>query len=243
MEDNSSGCRSDDDPSPCDDCATGMVENTHEQSETLKWRSGASKSLRGSYGNGSRTTIFRQQQHQAMLRQEASKHYSIKAMFERQAALNISGADRASEVIPLNKVDRGQPLHDKRTARLEDSKALKRLIDFPTEQKKKYGYVLSQQRNFYRRHLMVLSFLWALEHRNDFPGMNRRRELAKMVAISYNKGSCIARRIVQWEKLWVECRTIPEKKAKDRNYNTIWMNEEDITCAVRDFARSQGERK
>lgn len=236
---------SDDEPDSTSGTDYATANDSHEPSHIskLKWRSGAGKYLRGAYGNGSRTTAFRQRQNQAMLHQEASKHYSIKAMFERQTALSLLGANQASDVIPLNNVDRRQPAGpaDKRAARLEASRELKRLVDFPTEQRKKYGYILFHKGNFYRRHQMVLSFLWAQEHRNDFPELTRRG-LAKMIAAGYNKGSVIARRIVQWEKSWIKCRTIPEKKTSNKDYNTIWMNEEDITCAVREFARSQGER-
>jgi hypothetical protein len=130
----------------------------------------------------------------------------------------------------------------KETARLEALEDLKRLVELPTEQKRKYGHVLPKTGNFYRRHLLVLNFLWIQQRRKDFPGLTRRL-LAQTVAVSNNRGTTTARMIVKWERSWVQQRTIPERKSRDIKYNVSWMNEEDIACAARDFARSQGEGK
>ena len=214
---------------------------------SLKWTSGAGEYLRGSYGHGSRATKYREQKRQEKRLQEGSEHYSIKALFKRQQDLNLSlkgVVDQTSDVIPLNTIDHGKlpgPFTNE-TAQLEAMEDLKRLVELPTEQKRKYGNALSESRNFYRRHLLVLNFLWIQQQRKNFPGLNRRR-LAETVAASNKRGSKTARKIIQWEKSWVEQRTIPERKSKNMTCSTSWMNEEDIACAARDFARSQREGK
>ena len=128
---------------------------------------------------------------------------------------------------------------DKRTARLVASKELKRLIDLPTEQIKMYPWLYPPSKR-----LLLLAppdgaqFSMDSRASGRFP-RSETRGLAKMVAVSYNKGSGIARRIVQWEKTWIRCRTISEKRSRSKSFSTIWMNE-DNTCAVRDFARTRG---
>lgn len=222
-------------------------DTTCDSPASLKWTSKAGEYLRGSYGCGSRATKYREQQRQAKIQQEASKHYNIKSLFQRQHDLNLCQkvvADQASKVIPLGKVDRGKlaRLTEKEEAQVKASEDLKRLIELPTEQKKKYGYILPKNQNFYRRHLLVLNFLWIQQQREGFPGLDRRG-LARVVAVSNMKGGKTAQMIVHWERSWVEQRIIPERKSRDTKYNASWMNEEDIACAARDFARSQREGK
>ena len=96
-------------------------------------------------------------------------------------------------------------------------------------------YLLS---NFYQRHLMVKHFLSS--QKKNLPGQIRR-DLALFVASTFNKGQTTTRNIVRWEKLLVTNNEIPCcKEAKD--YDS-WMNNEDVTMAVRDFARRQGDSK
>ena len=129
----------------------------------LEWHPSAGKSLRGSYGSGSRATVYREKQRQDNLQREASKSYSIKDLFKRQEARNL-----AHEVVRLSEIGRGKSKDD---ARSKASSDLKRLMELPTEQSKKYGYVLSKNSDFFKRHIMLLSFLWIQQKREDFPGL------------------------------------------------------------------------
>jgi hypothetical protein len=244
-------CESDvserDDSTDEEDASPDNAREPHD-SHQMKWLSGAGKSLRGTYGGGSRTTEYRQKQRQAALQQEAASCCSVKALFERQRDLNLAVKETptsgAPEVSSLRDVEHGKPPGPpaKVIARRDASKDLKRLIELPSEQKKKYGHVLSQKSDFLRRHLLVLNFLWIQDQRQSFANATRK-ELARIVAASHNRRTETARRIVQWEKSWVEQRTIPQGKWGGEKWNASWMNEEDILCAVRDFARSQGEGK
>jgi hypothetical protein len=229
-----------------EDTSPDSAMQSHD-SHQMKWSSGAGKSLRA-YGSGSRTTEYRQKQRQATLQQEAASCYSIKALFKRQQDLKLSVKEtptsEAPEVSSLKDVERGKPRDPaaEAIARRDASKDLKRLIEFPSEQTKKYGHVLSQKSEFSRRHQLVLNFLWIQDQRQSFTKATRK-ELASIVAATHNRRGGTARRIMQWEKSWVGQRTIPQGNWGGKKWNVSWMNEEDILCAVRNFARSQGEGK
>ncbi len=60
---------------------------------------------------------------------------------------------------------------------------------------------------------MVQSFLWMkLNKKKDNPGLNRQG-LAQIVANSFNRQAYTGRKIIQWERSWVENCTIPGTKA------------------------------
>ena len=122
--------------------------------------------------------------------------------------------------------------------RMRALKNLERLLDLVTEQEKKYGHRLSPQSNFYQRHLMVKHFCQA--KKKKLLGQTRR-DLAILVASTFNKGQTTARNIVRWQKSWVDDNEIPRRK-EAKNYDS-WMSDEDVTMAVRDFARKQGDSK
>jgi hypothetical protein len=211
----------------------------------LKWSPGAGDFLPKRYGYGSRMTKYRKRKFEEELRQEASKHLSIETMFQRQRDLNLSLAQGAmDQATTVESEPESSPTETAVTPqqRLDAATELKRLVDLPTEQTKKYGYILSKAGNFYRRHSLVLAFLWIQEHRHEYPGATRR-DLAQMVARANNKGEKSARRIVQWEISWVARRIIPKRKTQGKKSSYSWMHEEEICCAVRDFAKSQGEGK
>ena len=167
---------------PCDSDVSEKDDGTDEEdvspdsamqshdSHQMKWSSGAGKSLRA-YGSGSRTTEYSQKQRQATLQQEAVSCYSIKALFKRQHDLKLyvkeTPTSGAPEVSSLKDVEHGKSRDPaaKVIARCDASKDLKRLIEFPSKQKKKYGDVLSQKSDFLRRHLLVLNFLWIQDNR------------------------------------------------------------------------------
>jgi hypothetical protein len=67
------------------------------------------------------------------------------------------------------------------------------------------------------------------------------RELSAIVVRSYRKRSHSGLKIVQWEKSWVEHRTIPESKAGKHKQDISWMNDEEVLLAVQQFVKTQGE--
>ena len=109
----------------------------------LEWHPDAEKSLRQRYGSGSRA-FYRQKNRQASLQREAAQHYSIKELFKRQETIGREH-DEASKVVPLSEIAHGRSteLSLERSmaenARLAASEDLKRLLQLPTVQKKKYG--------------------------------------------------------------------------------------------------------
>ena len=111
-------------------------------------------------------------------------------------------------------------------------------MDLLTEQEKKYGYRLSPQSNYYQRHLMVKYFL--LCQQKKLPDQTRW-DLALFVASTFNRGQTTAQNIIRSEKSWVTDNKIPcHKKAKD--YES-WINNKDVTMAIRDFVRKQRDNK
>ena len=58
-------------------------------------------------------------------------------------------------------------------------------------------------------------------------------------ACCFKEGHGTARKIKQWEKSWVDNRTIPEKKTCN-NYKS-WMDDEDLKESIQDFARKQSD--
>ena len=104
---------------------------------------------------------------------------------------------------------------------------LNRLLNFVTEQKKKYEYRLAPQSNFYQRHLMVKDFL-AIQKRRT-PGQTCRH-LALSVAATFNRRQTTARNIIRWERSWVEKKKIPESLYG--GWYAEWMDNENLKMAI-----------
>jgi hypothetical protein len=222
-----------------EDGETDKTDSNCPQS-VIKWSDGAGKNLRSLYKTGSISTRTRERKRQRELDQEASKTLSIVSFFKRQRDLGISmkNNEPSSITTPLSAVGRGEARGNMAChLALED---LERLLKLKTEQVKKYGHVLFPQGDFYRRHLMVRSFLWMQEQKDKLPKKDRRG-IAEMVAASFNRRSWTGRKIVRWERHWMKNRTIPESKAGKHRACLSWLEDEGVLCAVRDFAKTQGE--
>jgi hypothetical protein len=215
---------------------------------TLRWNNEAGKNIRGMPGTGSKSTEIRVRRHQLELEKAASQSYSIIGLFERQRSLGLSmGAEEdGTRTVPLTDIERGKaktsvmPRRTREDARHEALKDLKRFLGLQGEQKKKYGKLLKQGKNFHRRHLMVESFLMLQQRKHEFQDCSRRG-LAAIVAKNYGRGTHSGLKIVRWEKSWVEHRTIPESKAGKHKHDISWMNDEEVLLAVQQFVKSQGE--
>ena len=117
------------------------------------------------------------------------------------------------------------------------------LLRLKTQQMDKYGYELTPKSNYYRRHQMVMSFLWMqLNKEKDNPQLNRRK-LAQIVAQSFNKRRYTGRKIVQWERSWVKLRVVPDTKAGNGKGDLSWMDDEDLVLSIKDWAKKEGESK
>src|SRR6266850_1386755 len=125
----------------------GMNDAGDQSIVELKWHPDGGKSLRQRYGSGSRATEYRQKKRRAGLQREASEHYSIKELFKRQEVVNLNRGEcnDAPEVVPLSMIAHGRSAEPSvaENTRLVASDDLKRLVELPTEQRKKYGYTIS----------------------------------------------------------------------------------------------------
>ena len=211
----------------------------------LRWKQDAGKSLRGAYGSGSRSTHKRERKKAEALECEAKKSCNIVALFQRQRELNLHSPtvqDNPMPTLPIQStpgpvVPRGgsTPKKEELRAALEDLKNLLRRV---SDQEKKYGERLNINGNFYLRHAMVRQFLelQLAEHT-----VGTRRDRAFSVAQGAGKGFAVGRRIVQWEKSWVDNRVIPRRASGGGR--SSWMNDDDIAQSVRYFARQEGDSK
>ena len=77
---------------------------------------------------------------------------------------------------------------------------LEELLRLKRQQIDKYGYELSPKSSYYRRHLMVKSFLWMQSNKEKDNSHLTRTDLAQIVAQSFNKKKYTGRKIVQWER-------------------------------------------
>ncbi len=121
---------------------------------------------------------------------------------------------------------------------------LNNLLRLKTQQKKKYGYVLSSKPNLLRQHLLVQAFfnLQALkfEKPEKFHGKTRR-DLATMVANTHGARGGTVRNIVKWEKAWVQHRVIPETQAGKHKHKFSWMDDEELMFEAQGYIKSQGD--
>jgi ABC-type ATPase with predicted acetyltransferase domain len=65
--------------------------------------------------------------------------------------------------------------------------------------------------------------------------------MAIAVAKDYNRREYTGRKIVKWEKEWVQNRRIPESKAGKHKVSLSLLDDEATLCAIRDFMKTQGE--
>ena len=90
------------------------------------------------------------------------------------------------------------------------------------------------------RHRAVLALLYMTESRHDG---ETREELSYQVARSFNKGVYFARKIVEWEGMWLRERRIKEGKRGCYGKTFSWANDEGVQIAVREWCAGQGDSK
>ena len=113
-------------------------------------------------------------------------------------------------------------------------------LKLPTIQEDTYGFVLDAHSSFHLRHRMVQGSLWLQSKRDQFPN-KAQRQLASITANSFNRGDHTAKMIVQWTKIWMQGENLPNTHAGQHKHNFSWMDDEDVTFAVREFIHQQGE--
>lgn len=198
---------------------------------------------------------MRHQKSARELQKEGSKSYNIQALpWQQSQDLGLTtyaqtGLGQSSQslpnstVCPLSHIPRGSsvPLPKQQIYREKQIVALKeltRLMELVTEQEKKYRERLSPHSNFFQYHFMVQQFLHTQLKKQS---SQSRRDLALTISRGFGRGFHTAHSIVQWEKLWVEKREIPERK--DRNDGDLWMYDDDVNDAIKELARAQGDSK
>ena len=117
------------------------------------------------------------------------------------------------------------------------------LLNSKREQIRKYGRMLVHEGDFYRRHCIVRNFMYMQKERNESGRVQSRQKMAEMVAITFDRRQHTGRKIVTWERQWIEGGKIPESKAGKHRARLSWLEDEGILCGIRDFAKSQGERR
>ena len=133
------------------------------------------------------------------------------------------------------------PIEIKKDREIASAK-LDKLLKLPTVQKMEYGAVLDPCNSFHLRHRMVQSFLWIIQKRDQFPGTTER-QLAYMVARSFNRGNHTSKKIIQWTNSWVNKGIIPKTQSGQHKHNFSWMDDEDVELAVCESICQQGESK
>jgi hypothetical protein len=88
---------------------------------------------------------------------------------------------------------------------------------------------------------MVRSFLYLQQNGNYLK--ESRKQMANTVAATFNRNGHVVRKLLQWEKCWMDSRTIPKSKAGKHKAGLSWLEDEGILCAVRDFVKTEGESK
>jgi len=222
-----------------------LVTNKLKDATTMpiRWKNDADNNLRGLWGSGSESTQKRARRTQRELKLAASQLYSIASLFKRQQQLQLHTKDTSSDAHGEKDVLRAcsPPPNQYKICNSEEARSaraakLDRLLQLPTEQKKKYGSAMDPRSSFYLRHRMVQSFLWLQLRRYQFPGKTQR-ELACMTAYSFNRGLHTGKMIVKWANSWVRDQKIPNTHAGRHKHHFTWMDDEDVMFAVRSFIR------
>jgi len=235
---------SDSEQSIADDTADVRCSMTSRNVPILECKEGGEESLKRPYGlvssKPSRSTVKRQRRHQRELEHAASNTYKIADLFKRQQDLGmyIKNEKQCTKVSPAKKTrEKGQ---EERTRQLAQED-MEKLLNSKKAQIKKYGHLLFPRSDFYRRHCMVRSFLYVQMQKSNLS--LKKREMAEMVAPTYNRRGYTAKKLLKWVKSWVEYRNIPESKAGKHRACASLLEDEGVHCAIRDFAKTQGEGK
>ena len=228
----------------------GVQLGVEERSFRPIWKDEVGSYFRGIKGCGSSATEKREKRRNLELEKSASQTRSIVHIFSIQRdrnqshdtnpILDVASAPSQAQALRGGKVQRVETLFESPTRAVYN---LSELLRLKTKQLDRYGHLLDHKSNHYRRHKMVQSFLWMqLNKEKNNPGLNRQ-SLAQLVAQSFNRRACTGRKIIQWERSWMNSRTIPGTKAGTNKHILSWMEDEDLVLSVKEWSKNIGESK
>lgn len=145
--------------------------------------------------------------------QPITRFFSPRMHFQRQAVNH--------ELVDHESVDEA-------TLRREAINRLEKLLD------KKKNWTKSSL----NRHRAVLALLYLMQSRQE----ETREQLSLEVAKTFGKGVYFARKIIEFERLWMQGKDIPESQRGRHGKITSWLNDEGAQLAVRESALLSGER-
>ena len=199
---------------------------------------GAGNYLRGIRGTGSLSTEKRKRRKIRALAKAALGSHSIVTMFAAHQP-KISEGNIAIHSSPLSSLPKIP--ENKEKIKTQAALDLTVLMRLKTEQIKKYGVIFNPQSDLYRRYQMVQSFLWMQSRRNQDNPRVKRCDLATIVAQRFNRGQYTGRRIIHWEKEWINTRRIAKTKAGKHKHALSWMDHKDLILAIKTWAKDEGD--
>ena len=120
-----------------------------------------------------------------------------------------------------------------------DSHQLRQAAIHDLQQKLKSKKSMLEGQNL-TRHRAVLQLLNITQMKKDG---ETREDLSYSVARGFNRGKYFARRIIEWEGIWIRERYIPEGKQGCFAKSFSWYNDEGVQIAVREWCASTGDSK
>ena len=93
------------------------------------------------------------------------------------------------------------------------------------------------------RHIAVLHFMNYQERIQESGHRESRVTMALNVSRCFNRGIWFAKKLVTWERNWIDERCIPDGKQGCFSKTKSWFNDEGVMLAARDYLSGAGESK
>jgi hypothetical protein len=93
------------------------------------------------------------------------------------------------------------------------------------------------------RHLAVLQFMNYQEQIQESSQRESRAVMAMNVSRCFNRGHYFAKKLVTWERSWIDKRCIPNGKQGCFTKTKSWFNDEGVMLAAREYLSGAGESK
>jgi len=93
------------------------------------------------------------------------------------------------------------------------------------------------------RHIAVLQFMNYQERIQESGHRESRVTMALNVSRCFNRGIWFAKKLVTWERNWIDERCIPDGKQGCFSKTKSWFNDEGVMLAARDYLSGAGESK
>ena len=92
-------------------------------------------------------------------------------------------------------------------------------------------------------HLAVLQFMNYQERMQESGKRESRADMALSVSRCFNRGKWFAKKLVSWERSWIDERCIPDGKQGCFTKSKSWFNDEGVMLAAREYLSGAGESK